>query len=419
MKIAIYCIVAFAVIFNAALAFFNANISRISVNHVMGGEAILIAAAAVVVHLSMNAQRDCRFVHAHFRPLIFLGLFLALYIANLTFSSLAGESTSLKPIRDVLIIFAFLMVGFAAASYRLDVRWPFIALTAAVVVVGLLEFVNTPLYIRLFNVASYYSQTRGDGQETLAGIFENARSFNGRFSFGFRQAQRLSSVFLEQTTHGNYAVLICVFLAGFWNRLSLIQRFFLAGSALFIILGTDSRQAFAVCLIVSLSYAVVHRFGRWSLFVYMPGALIFMLLGFYDPEVIYRSQDNFDGRLTYSIGRFVRTDMEAMLGIRMGERVFDSGYTYILYGQAIWGFIAFLILLPAVLPYGTASARRFSHAVMIFYTVNLSVSGSTIFSIKTAAVLWFLIGLYAATEALQQRRQVRAGALFERNPIAA
>ncbi len=111
--------------------------------------------------------------------------------------------------------------------------------------------------------------------------------------------------------------------------------------------------------------------------------------------------------------------MEAMLGIRMGERVFDSGYTYILYGQAIWGFIAFLILLPAVLPYGTASARRFSHAVMIFYTVNLSVSGSTIFSIKTAAVLWFLIGLYAATEALQQRRQVRAGALFERNPIAA
>lgn len=419
MKIATYCIIAFAILFNVALAFINANVTRISSNHVIGCEIITISAAIFMAFLSLNTQRDYRVTLKHFKPLIFLGIFSGLYVANTTFASLSGEPTSLKPIRDVLIIFSFLLLGFAAASNKIDVRWPFIALTAIVLLFGILEFINTPLYVRLFNVASYYSQTRGDGQETLAGVFENARSFQGRFSFGFRQAQRLSSIFLEQTTHGNFAILICIFLAGFWSSLNFNQRIFLTGSALFIVLGTDSRQAFAACVVIALSYGFVHRIGRWSLFAYMPAALIFMLLGFYDPEVTHRTQDNFDGRLTYSIGRFMRTDVDALLGIRIGERVFDSGYTYILYGQSILGFVLFLILLPLSLPYGTAAAKRFAHAVMIFYTINLSVSGSTIFSIKTAAVLWFLIGFYASTEMLQQKRQREKAMIFERRAMTA
>ena len=400
MRILVYFTVFAALFYNAVLALINANVTYVSMAYVMSVELVIMILSGVVIVYTLQKSDALKRDIVLKNSFICLCLFVLLYVVNCAFAISVGGTVSAKPIRDTLVVFVFMMLGLAAAHLNINPRWLLTTSAALVLAVLLVELLDTRLYIRLFNVASYWSHTRGDGVEVEAGVFRTAMSFKGRFSFGFRQAQRLSSLFLEQTTHANFAVIATIFLAGFWKKFGKISRALLVTTVLLIILGTDSRQAAAICLFIAAGYAFFPKMHRASLYMYMPLALMFMLFFFYDPDFTHRTSDTFGGRLTYSISRLFGSDLQAALGMRLGERVFDSGYTYLVYTQSLLGFLAFLVLLPSALPYRTAAGRRFSHAVMLCYMVNLSVSGSTIFSIKSSALLWFLIGIVGATEAL-------------------
>ena len=394
----IYLLILGALFYNAALAVVNAKISPISLAHVAAVEMLIIACAALFTIKNIRLDRQAKI------SIGYLCFFVAIYFLNCTFALAQGNDVSLKPIRDILIIFSFLLLGQAAARSEPNLGRLLTICSALVLAVLFVELLSTDLYVSIFNVASYYSNTRGTGEELDPGVFRTALSFDGRFSFGFRQAQRLSSLFLEQTTHANFAIVLSIFLAGYWKSINLKSRAVILATIVFVILGTDSRQAFGICAMIFAGYALFPRMNKISLYAYMPAALLIMFLFFYDPDLVTRQQDDIDGRLTYSISKFFGADLETLLGMRLSERVFDSGYTYVLHAQSLLGLIGFWLLIPAVLPYRTPESRRFSHGVMIFYTANLAVSGSTIFSIKTSGLLWFLIGIIGSYEIIASRR---------------
>lgn len=406
MVVFVYLALISALFYNAVLAYINANVSSVALSHVIAAEFAILALGGGLIAAVVRRDKSL-LSEGYFQKVLWWGLFFVLlYMLNAALASAFGGVPSLKPIRDVLIVFVFLALGVACTRIGVNPTKLLALASIAVLAFLLLEMLDTRLYVRLFNIARYYANTRGEGQEVAAGLFKTADSFRGRFTFGFRQAQRLSSLFLEQTTHANFALVLAAFVSAYWRHISKVMRALFCVTIIMIVLGTDSRQAFGVCLFIIGGYWLFPRLGRISLYLYMPLAIAFMWLFFYNPDASLRQQDTFAGRLTYSISRLMSSDVQAWLGLRMAERVFDSGYTYVLYAQSLVGFLAFLVLLPSCLPYRTVEGRRFAHAVMILFTVNLAVSGSTIFSIKTSALLWFLIGLFGAWGVVEGRRQL-------------
>jgi putative polymerase len=68
----------------------------------------------------------------------------------------------------------------------------------------------------------------------------------------------------------------------------------------------------------------------------------------------------------------------------------DSGYSYVLMKIGLVGFAAMWALF-VYAPVGDKEAWRFKNFIAV-YVVSLLVISASIFSIKTAALLWFLYG---------------------------
>jgi putative polymerase len=70
--------------------------------------------------------------------------------------------------------------------------------------------------------------------------------------------------------------------------------------------------------------------------------------------------------------------------------VTDSGYAYVLTKIGLVGALALWAMI-VYAPVGTRDTRRFKNFVALYLMVLLSISAS-VFTIKTAALLWFLYG---------------------------
>ncbi len=84
----------------------------------------------------------------------------------------------------------------------------------------------------------------------------------------------------------------------------------------------------------------------------------------------------------------------AWLGIP-GNISMDAGYGYIIQRTGIL-VCAFLWFLFAIVPLKDDQARCFHFNAAIYAALNLCISGSSLFSLKTTAVLWLLLGTVIA-----------------------
>lgn len=373
-----------AVMFNAVLALINANVMQLSSIEVIACEAIIDAAALA---LSLRSGPD---------PMKgrWLGLMIFLLILNLA-NAVSSGGFDPKFLRDVLIIPVFVLLGLR--SDREQTIRLIIWLQWIVLAVMLFEAISPETYGRIFNVMSYYINTRGYELDQFwskdtSDLFVSATRPGERYLMAFLNIHRLSSVFLEPVSLGNYCVIVAMALVALWDEIGWSWRIFLVVSTAMLIVGCDGRFASTSIIIMIALRFLAPTLPRYANAAYLPGILflaaIVVTLGHLSTE-----GDDFPTRTAGSVTALSEMGFVDWLGghTSYAYQVMDSGIAYLLYSQSIIGATVIWIAISCGLPQRNRPTIIYAHATSIYVALNLLVSYS-MFSIKTAALLWFVFG---------------------------
>lgn len=376
----------FSVTFNAILAVVNAHAFALSPAIVAGTEMMIAAAGTALAGMLYGRVR-------HMSPAFML--FLAA-IALFALVTLINGQVYLKSFRDFYLICLFFTLG-ALIDFR-SLNTCFRALALLILLFMVVEGWFTPLYIKIFEPASYFANTRGIEKAEFGntGLFRNSLSFEGRFSFGIFHTHRLSSIFLEQLSLANYAVVIALFTSAFWERLKSADRILYIALTIFIILTTNGRTASALSAVIIMGHFIFPLLPRYTNILYMPLILLMSALFFYDgPLHLTMQSDDIKGRLAHSMARLAEVTSDSLLGGNLAEvaKTPDAGYVYIIYTQTIAGLIALWLFATFCIKAMEKGAARMAHGLTIFFFVALLV-GAAVFTAKIAPALWLFAGYF-------------------------
>jgi putative polymerase len=380
-------IVVGAVCFNAGLAIVNGNITGLTQAPVVMAEVTFVALAHAVA-LS-RYRREMAPWYA------LLGLFAAFAVIR----SLASQTIDVKYLRDVMIIPTFVVLGMTFDARRLG--RVFVTVQIVTVVFLILEAVNVDVYSNLFKIQDYYINTRGYTAEDFwnkdSNLYVSAIRPDGSF-LSIVDLHRLSSIFLEPVSLGNYCMVVLAFLCACWRELGRPALWFLAVTTAMAMVGCDGRLAMASVLPMVLCCSLAPRMPRHGALIYIPGvvALGFILVSFghYEP-----GGDDFPGRIAHTVFLLSNYGLSEYLGLsdEFMSKAVDSGIAYLITTQSIFVVIALWATIAMTGAEDRPDKTRIIHGVMIYVALNMMVSFALL-TIKTAALLWFAYG------ALQGRR---------------
>jgi putative polymerase len=321
-------------------------------------------------------------------------VFVALGLSGLIALARGGYFDA-KAARDLLIPLVFVWAGRSYAQGGRSIDRPLLVAAGMVVLVGLAEALLPGLYSRFFNTFSYYVGLGGidPGSAQVAG---QSVTLNGMRPEGIGRtllpqvlgAQRVASVFLEPVSLGNFAVILMAWgLAKPWREWRMAAAF-VAIAAVLITLADSRFGLYMSALLLLLRLAVHGRAHVLAIVFPVIGACALLALAAYAPG----EGDNLIGRMTVS-GRYLAAfDEMNLLGLRDYATSFgDMGYAYVISRFGIAG-VALMWLCVFMLPLHDEAARRFRTAMSAYVTLILCVSGTSLFALKTAGVLWFMFG---------------------------
>lgn len=363
-----------ATIFNFFLAYVNTQLFPVTSQMVILGELLFISMAFFVA-----AGRG-------------IGLYIALgvFISYMAFLLVMQGSSDPKPIRDALIPIVFIFAGMRLA----DPRFANLLVTVAIIVtivVGLLEYIDVDRYLNYVNVLGYYL---AKGAVKLDEVFGQTR---GLFISGMRPEprtilpfigqHRVSSIFLEPVSAGNFGA-----IAYSWALFSKNMRFryIMMAGALSVVCFADARFGLLTCILVTVAYPFYHLIPR-QIWLVIP----FIILAAFTTYGIATGTDGGDngvaGRLAVTSSLLVRLPLNVVLGIETTDQfVADSGFAYTLTQFGIFGFIG----LWAAFVFIPSKSKRgwIYHSMVIIYFLMLLLISNSGYSIKTGALMWFLLG---------------------------
>ena len=371
-----------ALLFNWALAFVNANVFAISQAMVALCEVMLMLGA-----LWLIAVTGLR------KPQFYLLCFFALYLAFTLLRFIYAQKVEPKPLRDMAIIFVFLCLGFAyrGAPYHLVFR-----VSLVLLLIGLVEITLPDLYLRLFNIKSYYINTRGfveaDFWNANSDLFVSGMRPGARFFLAFTHLPRASSVFLEPVSLGNFIIISLLVLLAGWRSLALGLRIAWPCVLIALLLISDSRYAFA-CAMVLIGFRIaLAKFPQQLCFLLFIGVVAVAAALVKITGVAYGS-DDFLGRLYYTFNALSGLNLEMLLGLRYDllTRYMDSGISYFIISQSLPMLIVLVLYYALGIIAHDSAARIYKNALVIAWSLSLLISNS-LFSIKVAALMWFALG---------------------------
>lgn len=378
-----------AIFYNAFLGFINARGIHLTEAHVAATELFILVCAALFLGARFSKLAPLRS--------FIIGSFLVILVL-VAWVSVTNHAIFVRGPRDFAIICVFFLVGTQASQERMIPVFRLIVLV--VLAVLLIEGFGVSLYVWLFQPADYFANTRGIEKLSVdtTGLFRNSLGFEGRFSFGLFDNRRLSSVFLEQVSLANFAMVLCIFTVTFWQNMKKGDRFLFAFAIVFMIMCNSSRTGSMLCLLMALGYKLYPKLPRWCYGTVIPGILFVSAVLFYRPGEMSFS-DTMSGRIGHTLALLAHMDLSDFVTGNLIRIVHtgDSGYAYLVYGTTIVGLIYFWLFIWVLLPSGTAISRRFGFCALLFISVNLMV-GAAIFSIKVSAPLWLMAGCLAARD---------------------
>jgi putative polymerase len=381
-----------AVCYNCILAFINHNITPLTPSAVVLSEVVLQVAAFTYLLTKGIYEEDIA-------PLVYLLLTIVLTV----FVMAINKQAYIDHLRNVMIIFAFSIMG-RLANER-TVKLAFKISCFIVLAVLICEIVSVKEYVALFHPAEYFQNTRGVPPATYSdlGLFRGALGFEGRFSFGLID-HRSSSIFLEQVSLANFCGVMVLYLISFSNRLGLLERLLFFSTVVLILLTNDTRTMLIFSLICVAGYFIYPWLPKTLDLLTMPGIIVAgFVIHALEPNV---TGDNFVGRINGTVKAFLGMDLQSTIGLQLDQVgiFFDSGYVYIIYGATIFGLILFW-LYASLYPGGeTVNQRRLGHALSLFLFLNLMIGSTAIFSMKTAGLVWLLVGFLKFNEGSLAKR---------------
>lgn len=326
------------------------------------------------------------------------------------FARLINPDLYLETLHDVAIMYIFYKLG-TLTSIETGNRTLWIAMVIAIAF-GVLEWKMLPTFENLFNIWNYYVNKGliDPDQANLSGTVLYPSGFRGtaavRMMFaGEFGSHRISSIFLEPTGLGYFAEVAfawCVSTAcgPWWSRLALLFM-----SVVCFVL-PDSRLGSTTCLLMLILSFV--PFLRSNLAVFLMPLLAVIALTIYgafheipgvQPSLI---TDDFPGRLLFSGRLLGYWDLIHWMGFALSPvYTTDTGFAYQINNLGLPSTFLLLVVFARNTP-RTLAAARMRAMIAIYYTTSLSI-GNAVFSIKTAALLWFLYGTTNAISRAKSR----------------
>lgn len=321
-------------------------------------------------------------------------IFASLAAAMLCLLTILSGVPDIKAFRDLLIPICFFWLGRNIGDPALADR-TLLLIIGLITGFGLFELFAVNAFTNVFDIFSYYVSI-GNLEPITDYVRESRLQMNGirpedigrTLLPGLLDNHRVSSLFLEPVSLGNFATILAAWgLAREKSQLRWTMVF--VGSAVLLIVLADSRFA-----LVSVSLLVAMRFILSGRGLYCPVIIPFLLLCLLVGLGIYATgpyTDSYLGRLINSGESLVSFDVSTLLGYD-GQAWFpDQGYAYVLstFGLplvvALW--MAFwLVRMP------DTAGQRFRCFAAVYIALILCISGTSLFALKTAGLLWFLFG---------------------------
>jgi putative polymerase len=273
--------------------------------------------------------------------------------------------------------------------------------TVIVLLFALFEYFFLEAYLEIFDVIKYYV-ARG----SLDALDPSLQFANGLMLNGIRPPElggrallpsllddhRVSSLFLESISLGNFGCLVA-----FWgmarSRMERRWRFWLIAAGIALIILSDSRFN-ASFLAVGILILLISPRITTPVVLLLPFVVIATL---YLAATNASAQDllltglSLKDRLLYSGGILLHFDLSNWLGIEAPDtQTLDSGYAYVISNVGLFGLAAFWFWLMSL-----SGHNRYFYAfrnTMAAYFAALFCISASQFTIKTAALLWFLMG---------------------------
>ena len=397
-----------AISFNAVLCFLNTRGVAIGKAHVMMSEMLLISAALLAARNYLSL--------AHISVLTLVVAY-ALVLSLLRYAGSAA-GFDLKITRDLVIPIAFFLLGTAFSNVKAADKVVFTA-TAILLSFALFEFFFLNAFLEVFSVAKYYI-ARGTVESASSALNISGGLMTsgvrppdqGRTLLSFLGDHRVSSLFLEPISLGNFGTLV-VLWAVVRSRMEGKPYLLLALSGLAFVILSDGR--FNACAVV-LGVAILMIPPRIATLVVLPLPLIvtlaLYLIGASGEQYYSGVPKIVEGfgvydRVLYCARVLFNFDAYNWFGLEASAaQTFDAGYAYVINNVGILGFAAFWLLFMS-LPGLSRYYFSFRNAIAVYLAALLCISNSP-FTIKIAAPLWFLLGVLSRFQAQQPSPKSRS-----------
>lgn len=378
---------------NFALALVNANVAGMSPAIVILVQIAVTGVAALVVLIKPPAVSPA-FIIATI--VVIIGYFI---------SGLFHQKLQPRGLYDVLVIPIFMLLGMTLHQFR---AWMINIPIVVITLVGLADGLLRDQFATVVNPLSYYRATRVWVAAQDAAFSEDNGLYVGAdraggLVFSFLSDHRVGSIFLEPLSLAYFAVVATIAYAIVYHDER--AKFLVGGAAcLFLSLMADTRTAAFLVFLSILAVLIVRQVPRILVFlvpvaIITLGAVMYLLAG--ESEIAFRLG------LTYDA--FMQMDaLSFLVGNVTSEQISDSGLIEIIHNVGVVSAVVVIYLVSGVLNF---EWRRYSIVPLlaIVYVMVTLLFGGAVFSIKTAALLGFVIGASGRRSGIVREHSIARG----------
>jgi putative polymerase len=371
-----------------ALSAVNAHLMRASPALVGLVEAVIYAACFAQIARTLSPR------------LVLSWLVIASVLALLW---LIRQEPDIKGLRDLIIPMLFFALGRHVSDVRLADR-ALLGLLLVLVAVGIFEAIAVDAYAAVFQTFSFYVNL--GSIDASAAMFEGqALTLNGYRPEGIGRtllpwllgSHRVSSLMLDPVSLGNFAVITVAWALSKKSKDEPIRLWLLLGAATLLILADSRFGTFSAIIMVCARFLPASFVDRGALLIPTAAAAATVAIALLAPSY----GDNLFGRLAASGQALFSMRPTEWLGVHSPMPGYaDMGYAYVL---TRFGFPLVALMFFGLFLVGSLSPRAqyFRAFAVLYASMILAVSGSSLFALKTAGMLWFLMGV-ASTDRPEQ-----------------